>query len=346
MVSEDTAAHGGSGVLVTGGTGFVATWIIIELLSRGHQVRTTVRDLGKADALRRAIAAHADTGDLSFAQADLLSDVGWSKAVEDVEYVVHVASPLPMGEFRKQDLVRPARDGMRHVLTAASQAGVKRTVLTSSTAAAQPDRDGVVADEAMWAKPSGKPVDRYARSKVLAEQDAWAFAQRPDVSMELVSILPASVMGPIPGEIYARRSSADVIRMMLDGTMRAIPNFGWNFVDVRDLADLHIRAMTTPAATGNRFLASGEFLWFREVAALLRAKLGDQAAKVSTRALPDIVVRIAALFNPEAAQIGAGLNRRTQFDSSKAYEMLGWRTRPAQDSILDAAHSLIEYQVI
>ncbi|MFJ9821756.1 NAD-dependent epimerase/dehydratase family protein [Streptomyces sp. NPDC101151] len=337
-VSDGIGGRQPSCVLVTGGSGYLATWIIADLLVRGYRVRTTVRDLARADRVRQAVAERVDPVKLSFVRADLLSDEGWDAAMEGVDFVQHVASPL--GTDRSQDLVRTARVGVRHVLGAADKAGVRRVVLTSSAVAALPDDDGVVADETVWASPTDKPADLYARSKTLAERDAWTFVGTSGVALELTTVLPAFIQGPVLGQI-SEGSSVDVVRQLLAGKMSAVPNIGWNIVDVRDLADLHVRAMIAPEAAGERFLGAGEFLWLRDIAELLRNGLGDDAAKVPTRRVPDLVVRLGARANPVMAQIAPLLGRKDHLDATKAEKLLGWRSRPADHSILDAARSLI-----
>ena len=328
-------------VLVTGGSGYLAGWAVVELLRRGYRVRTTIRNLAREGDVRAAVARQVDAGDrLSFVAADLLRDEGWDRAVDDTTYVLHVASPMPIGEFRGQDVIRPAREGTRRVLEAAAKAAVKRVVITSSTAAAMPkQKSGAVADETVWTDLPPKAIYDYARAKTLAEQDAWAFMRRPDVKMALTTILPGQIQGPVLGSDYS--ASIDIVRLMLNGRMPVLPRIGFGIVDVRDLVDLHIRAMVSPAAAGERFIASGDFLWFSDIARLLRENLGTRAAKVPTRIIPDVVVRLGALFNAEMAQLAPNLGQRANVSSAKAQRVLGWRTRSASASIMDAANSLI-----
>jgi dihydroflavonol-4-reductase len=328
-------------VLVTGGSGYLGGWAVIGLLRQGYRVRATLRNLAREGDVRATIATQVDAGDrLSFVAADLLSDEGWDRATKGATYVLHVASPMPVGEFRGQDIIRPAREGTRRVLEAAAKAGVKRVVLTSSTAAAMPEqRSGAVADETVWTDLPPKAIYNYPRSKTLAEQDAWAFVRKPGATMELTTILPGQIQGPVLGSDYS--ASIDIVRLMLNGRMPLLPRIGFGIVDVRDLVDLHILAMTSPAAAGERFIASGDFLWFSDIARLLREHLGAQAAKVPTRILPDLVVRLGGLFNAEMAQLAPNLGQRTSVSSAKAERVLGWRTRAAHASIIDAAMSLI-----
>jgi dihydroflavonol-4-reductase len=292
----------GQTVLVTGGSGFVGSWVIIELLRRGYRVRTTVRQLSRETAVRAAIAAEEASGAaerLSFHEADLLTDTGWAKAADGADYVLHVASPMPIGEYRGHDVVTPAREGTRRVLEAAHAGGARRVVVTSSSAAAIPqDRDSV-ADENVWSDLPDQARYNYSRSKTLAEQDAWRFADTTGV--ELSTVLPGSIQGPVLGSDYS--ASVDIIALMLRGKMPAVPRFGFNIVDIRDLVELHILAMTHPKAAGERFLAAGEFLWFSQWAQILRAELGPAARRTPRRTLPDWTVRLGARFSPMFDQL-------------------------------------------
>ncbi|WP_033346348.1 NAD-dependent epimerase/dehydratase family protein [Catenuloplanes japonicus] len=326
-------------VLVTGGSGFAAGYILREMLDRGFQVRTTIRSLRRADTVK-----HRISGNIRFYEADLLQDGGWDAAVDGVDYVVHTASPMPAGEFRGQDVIRPAREGTRRVLEAARRAGVRRVVLTSSTAAAMPATPGTLADESVWTDLPDRPQYVYPRAKTLAEQDAWRLARAWPDGPELVAVLPANIQGPALDGDYA--PSVGLIRLMLAGRMPVTPRMGYSVVDVRDLAVLHADAMTAPAAAGRRFIASGEFLWLSDMARILRERLGDRAAKVPRRTLPDWVVRTAAPFNAEMAQLAPSLGVRSRLSAAHAEAVLGWRTRPAADSITDAGRSLLDLNLV
>jgi dihydroflavonol-4-reductase len=329
-------------VLVTGGSGYLGGWIAVGLLRLGYNVRVTIRNLARQDEVRAMIASEVDPGDrLTFVAADLLKDEGWDLAVKGATFVMHVASPMPVGEFRNQDIITPAREGTRRVLEAAAKAGVKRVVLTSSAAAAaKKNKLTQTVNETIWTNLPDKRIYSYPRAKTLAEQDAWAFVRKTR-GMELVSILPSQIQGPVLGNDYS--ASVGVIAMMLSGKMPVIPQVGFGIVDVRDLVDINIKAMTMPEAAGERFLATSDFLWFADMARILRERLGDRAAKVPTRMLPNWVARFGALFNAEMAQMAPTLNVRTTGTSVKAQRLLGWQPRPAADSIVDAANSLIDH---
>jgi nucleoside-diphosphate-sugar epimerase len=330
-------------VLVTGGSGFIASWCIIELLRQGYEVRTTVRSLSKEQTVREAISETIDPGDrLTFFAADLKSDAGWDTAVAGCDYVLHVASPLGGDDPKDPNsMIAPARDGTLRVVAAAAKASVKRVVMTSSGTAASPPTKakGDNFDETIWTDIDGKNVDAYWKSKVLAERAAWQFIEDNEGATTLATVLPGLVLGPVPAE--GHRGSVRVIESLLNGELRGIPQLGFNIVDVRDLADLHLRAMTSPTAAGQRFLAVSEFLWMADIAKELRSKLGTSAAKVPTRVLPNFLLRALSLVNPLLRRLIPTLGRRQIHTSEKAQRLLEWRPRPAASSIVDCAESLI-----
>jgi nucleoside-diphosphate-sugar epimerase len=320
-------------VLVTGGTGFVAGWCIVQLRERGYAVRTTVRDPSR----RAAIPADG----VDVVVADLRSDEGWAEAVAGCDYVLHVASPLGSdGRGDPDALIDAAREGTLRVLRAAVDAGVKRVVMTSSTAAATPTDPGVtaVSDETVWTDPADRDVTPYRRSKILAERAAWDFMAGHPGATTLTTVLPVAIFGPVlPG---GSASSVDIIQRLLAGRPPVLPRFGFTIVDVRDLADLHLRAMTSPDAAGERFIAAGEFRWLSEIAGTLRSRLGDRAAKVPTRGVPDGVVRFLARFLPPLRTLTPLLGRQLTFSSAKAKRVLGFAPRSAEKTIVDCAESL------
>jgi nucleoside-diphosphate-sugar epimerase len=329
-------------VLVTGGTGFVAGWCIVELLRRGYTVRSTVRSLSKGPGVRAAISSAVDPGDrLTFFAADLTHDAGWDAAVSGCDYVLHVASPL--GGSGSRDpiaYVAPARDGTLRVLRAATKAGVKRVVMTSAAAAARPPRDSdQISDESVWTDPTDPSFDPYRRSKILAEDAAWDFMSSSAGATTFTTILPGAVFGPVLAK--DKLGSVRVIQGLLAGRPAAIPRLGFFIVDVRDLAELHVRAMTSPEAAGQRFLATGDFLWMKDIAATLRSRLGERAARVPTRALPDFVVRALALFVPQMRMLTRDLGRINRVTSERARRLLDFSPRPAATTVVECAESLL-----
>ncbi len=334
----------GGTVLVTGGTGFLGGWCIASLLERGYDVRTTVRDLARERAVFDAAeAAGADPRNrLTVFAADLSADSGWPEAVAGCRYVLHVASPFPPVQPKDPDeLIVPARDGALRVLRAALDAGVERVAMTSSVAAVRSDRQSSQSapyTEADWTDGDDTARTPYARSKTLAEQAAWEHVRTVGAEDRLAAINPGAIIGPALNDDHSY--SLQAIQRLLGG-MPAAPRLGFTFVDVRDVADLHIRALTHPAAGGERFIATDRFLWLPEVAAILRERLGEAARKVPTRVAPDLLIRAIALFDRSVRSVVGDLGKRAWFSSEKARTTLGWTTRPVGDSIEDCARSLI-----
>lgn len=330
-------------VLVTGGTGYVAGWCIVELLKRGHSVRTTVRSLSKEAGVRSAVATQVDAGGrLSVVVADLLSDAGWAEATAGCDYVLHVASPLG-GTITKDadELVRPAREGALRVLKASVKAGVKRVVMTSSCGAATPVKMGVntVSDETVWSDPVAQRHDHYRLSKTLAEKASWDYMTSEGRTTEFTTILPSGVFGPVLS--MDGLGSVQFIQRLFDGRMPRIPNVGLNIIDVRDLAVAHVDAMTAPGAAGQRLIISGDFMWMKDIAAAIKIKLGSKGDKVPTKELPDWVVNIGANFSHALMTLKPLLRRSHRFSSEKARRVIGLKTRPAVETVTDCAVSLL-----
>ncbi len=276
-------------------------------------------------------------------RVDLLSDDGWKQAADSCDYVLHVASPFPPAQPKDPDeLIAPAREGTLRVLESAYAAGARRVVVTSSVAAVRnsgargPERPLAEED---WADPGDRTLTPYDQSKVIAERAAWDYARDTGNIERLSVITPGAIIGPLLGP--RRTYSLEIIDRLVTGSMPAIPHLGFPFVDVRDVADLHLRAMTAPAAAGQRFVGTGPFLWLTDVGAILRSELGAQAAKVPTRRAPDLLVRLLARFDPGLRSVVGELGHRIDYSASKAESRLGWTPRPVSDSIVDCARSIL-----
>lgn len=331
-------------VLVTGGSGYIASYCILALLAAGHQVRTTVRNLTREPEVRAMLRrGGAEPGErLSFAAADLASDAGWADAVAGCDYVLHVASPTLVSQPRHEDeMIKPAVEGVLRVLRAARDAGVKRVVLTSAFGAVGYGHGPRTKpfDETDWTE-INETVAPYQKSKTLAERAAWDFIAKEGRGLELAAVHPLAVLGPVLGPDYS--PSLGLIKRMLDGAMPFCPKFSVGWVDVRDVADLHVRAMTDPAAKGQRYLAiSGHALTVRELGLMLKRNLGPAASKVPTRELPNWLMRLAARNNPGIRAILPQLGKVMDATSAKAIDQLGWRPRPLETSVVETARSLM-----
>ena len=308
-------------------------------------MRTTVRSLAREAEVRATLAAAgADAGDrLAFFAADLTADAGWAEAATGCDFVLHVASPFPVNVPKHEDeLIVPAREGALRLLRAARGAGVKRVVLTSSFAAigyghAQVDRPFTEHD---WTTPEGDGVSAYAKSKTLAERAAWDFMAREGGDMELAVVNPVGVFGPALGADFS--TSIEIIRRMMDGALPALPKITFGVVDVRDVADLHLLAMTHPHAAGERYLAvAGEFVAMRDIGLMLKRRMGAAAKRVPTRELPDWLLRLLAKVDKSAGQIVPELGKRKNATADKARGQLGWSPRSAEDAIAATAESLV-----
>ena len=332
-------------VLVTGGSGFIGAHCILRLLEAGYAVRTTVRNLQREGDVRGMlkVGGAEPGGQLSFVAADLEKDAGWAEAVAGCEYVLHVASPLPPSVPKHEDeLIVPAREGTLRVLRAARGAGVKRVVVTSSFAAigyGQTDHQKPY-DETDWTDPNAEGLAAYPKSKTIAERAAWDFMAKEGGKMELSVVNPVAVFGPVLAADYS--ASILLLQRLMDGAIPGCPQLYFGVVDVRDVADLHLRAMTHPTAKGERFLCvAGDFVSMLEIAQVLRARMGAAAKRVPTRELPNWLMRIVATWRPEAKLLLPELGKRKNGTNEKARRLLGWAPRSKEEAIVSTAESLV-----
>jgi dihydroflavonol-4-reductase len=337
-------------VLVTGGSGFVATHCIDQLLRAGYNVRTTVRSLSREPQVRATLkAAGASRQEaLSFVSTDLGADDGWMEAVAGCRYVLHVASPFPPhAPKHEDDLIIPAREGALRVLRAARDVGVERVVMTSSFAAIgyghKPRTTPFT--EADWTDITGPGVAAYPKSKTVAERAAWDFIAREGGKLELSVINPVGIFGPVLSSDYA--PSILIVQRLLDGAIPACPRLFFGTVDVRDVADLHLRAMTNPVARGERFLAlGGGSLSLLDVAEILKKRMGAAARRVPTREMPDWIVRLLAHFNSDMKMIAPEVGKQKNISNEKACRTLGWMPRLNEESIVATAESLLSLGLV
>jgi dihydroflavonol-4-reductase len=332
-------------VLVSGGSGYIAGYIIRQLISEGWTVHTTIRNLARETAVRRLLAV--DNNKLSVFAADLNHDAGWTEAMTGCSHVVHVASPLPSDKPKSDDeLIIPARDGALRALRAAKAAGVKRFVMTSSAAAIAYGHGQKVQTftEADWTNLNSPDAYAYVKSKTIAERAARDWVAAEGGGMEYCSVNPTAVLGPVWSDDFS--ASIEAVKKLLEGALPGCPDFGFGIVDVRDVADLHVRALTAPNMAGERFIASGPFLKMIDIATILKNGMGEEARKVPMRKLPDFLVKLTAMFDPLVKQVVGELGKTRNMDASHAKTLLHWETRPPEVSILDTAKSLIEKGVV
>ncbi|HEU5223300.1 MAG TPA: NAD-dependent epimerase/dehydratase family protein [Candidatus Lumbricidophila sp.] len=335
-------AQPGHLVVITGGSGFVGAHCIVAALAAGYRVRTTVRSLDRSAAVRALVEqGGADASGLEFAEANLLADDGWRAAFEGARSVLHVASPFPARQPKNpDDVIVPARDGALRALRAARAAGVERVVLTSSFAAVGygGEHPGRPFTEADWTDGTNTRLSPYVRSKAIAERAAWDFIAEHG-GVELATVNPVGIFGPVLGRDLS--ASVELLLALLNGAIPAVPNGSASGVDVRDVADLHLRAMVHPDAAGHRFLAvSGDPFTFPELAALLRDRLGDAAARVPRTVLPNWLARALAPFSADLRSVVTELGHPRSVSADQARTLLGWDPRPRDEAILASVASL------
>lgn len=332
-------------VFVSGGSGYIAGFLIRQLVAEGWMVHTSIRNLAKEAEVRTNLAV--DNSKVKFFAADLMGDAGWAEAMAGCSHVAHVASPLPSNAPKSDDeLIIPARDGALRALKAAKAAGVKRFVMTSSMAAIAygHGKGKHVFTEADWTDVSSPDAYAYVKSKTIAERAARDWVAAEGAGMEFCTVNPSLVLGPLQSGDFS--TSLEAIKKLLEGSLPGLPNFGFGVVDVRDVADMHVRCLNAPGMADERFICSGPFMMMTEVAAVLKSGLGDQARKVPTRKLPDWLLKVLALFDPVVRQVVGELGNVRASPADHAKEKLGWVPRPAEESIVDTARDMIRLGIV
>lgn len=334
-------------VLVTGGSGFIASYCIIALLKRGYKVKASLRSLSRIPDVKQMLSVGGihDFDNLSFVQADLSHESEWTEAARGCAYIIHPASPTPNPEAKHEDeFIIPAVNGVLFVLRAAKAAGVKRVVLTSAFGAIYGTDKKEPYTEDDWSDLK-QDLPAYQKSKTLSEKAAWHFIAEEGKGLELAVVNPVAVLGPVLGADYSH--SIQMIHGMLKGTMKGLPKMRFTYVDVRDVADLHFKAMILPAANGQRFLASsGKAISMLDIAGILQAGLGAKAAKVPKKEMPNWLIRIIALFNSRVRLIVPHLGMVKEASHEKASRLLGWEPRSNKDAILATGQSLVDIGLV
>jgi dihydroflavonol-4-reductase len=331
-------------IVVTGSTGFIGSHLVIQALNEGNEVVATMRDMKRADAIKKVFARHTDKLEhLSFSELDLLRDEGWEETFKGVDYVIHMASPVPTAlPKHENDVIEPARQGTMRALKAASKNGVKRIVITSSMGAIMYGYEGkkTVFSEEDWTILEGKDNSAYTKSKTIAEKAAWDFIEKDNSGLQLVAVNPGMVFGPVLESDIG--PSNTIIKKLLEGAFPGTPKLGWEIADVRDVVQMHLLAMTTPAAAGHRFFCGNGFMWMNDIARVLKEKMPEYSKKVPTKNLPVWLMRILAKFDKEVRTVAFELNMKHEASNSKARDILGWQPRNNEDAILDTGRSLID----
>ncbi len=336
-------------VLLTGISGFLGSHTAIQLLNKGYEVIGTIRNLNRADDINKVISHHSsNTDNLIIVEANLLNENIWVKLTKDIDYVMHIASPFPRTLPKNdEELVIPAKQGTLNVLRAASKNGVKRIVITSSSTAVlygkeKNKRDGIYTEEEWTDETNLKDTAPYIRSKTIAEKAAWEFIKTDNSGLELTTVCPGAILGPVLEKDFG--TSANIVIKTMDGSSPAIPQIGFEIVDVRSVADLQIRAMEMKKAAGQRFNASVGFMKFKEIADILRVEYPDK--KIPKKTLPNFMTRFISNFEKTLKPILIDLNVERKLDNSKAKKLLSWEPIPNRKAVLDCAESVINLGIL
>ena len=338
-----------SKVLLTGVSGFLGSHTAIQLLEKGHAVVGTLRDLRRADAIQEIITQHTSHIDqLTLVEADLSDENVWNDLMTGIDYVQHIASPFPRVLPKKEeDLILPAKKGTLSIMQAAAAKGVKRVVITSSSGAivygkSKQQRSGQF-DESTWTNVANKQDSTpYFRSKTIAEKAAWDFIAQDTSGLELATVCPGAILGPVLEDDFG--TSANIVIKTIDGSTPALPNIGFDMVDVRSVADLLIRAMESPQAANQRYVGSAGFLKFKDVARILKEAYPKR--KIPSAALPNFAVRWFSNIDKSLKPILIDLGVERKVDNTKARKELNWEPIDNREAVLSCAESVIELGIV
>ena len=327
-------------VLVTGASGFIAEHCIIELLKNGYSVKGSLRTMNREQEVRDAVKTETDDTKLEFCKLDLLEDDGWEDAMWDCDYLMHVASPFVIEDPKDEnELIKPAKEGTLRALNAAKKAGIKRVVLTSSVAAVNSHMMSGTSDHTTWTDINSKYVTPYQKSKTIAEKAAWDFYNNQDSNnkMELAVINPGGVMGPQLGNDLGG-ASTQIVSQLISGKFPMIPALSFPFIDVRDVAILHLKAMTTPDADGKRFIAAhSKPTWMYEVAEVLSAAGYE---KIKLKKAPSFMLKLIGLFDNKTKSLVPMLDKYVPCDNSQTVKVLNWEPMPWEQAFIEHAKSI------
>lgn len=334
-------------VLLTGISGFIAKHCAVKLLNAGYAVRGSLRSPTRQDEVRTAIRPHLTSpkmeANLDFVSLDLTSDDGWAEAAKGVVAILHTASPFPISQPKDEnDLIRPAVDGTLRVMRAAKAAGVNRVILTSSIVSVMQGGGQKTYTEADWLDPNAPGTSAYAKSKVMAERAAWDFVKTDAPGIALTTINPGFVVGPPLDAEYG--SSVAVIKRFLSGKDPMMPAIGLPTVDVRDVAEMHLRALQRPDTAGKRYLAAAGSLWFAEMGKAMKAAFPDR--RIPTRVAPNFILRVLALFDSELRAILPQLGIIERVDNIRAITEMGMTFIPADQAVIASARYLVDHKLV
>lgn len=333
-------------VLVTGGTGYIAKHVVLQLLNAGHSVKATSRSVMREEELRNAISPylieHASLARLKLIELDLTSDNGWAQAMQNVDVLMHIASPCPSkGQLDDCDVILPAVEGTMRVVKAARAAGVTRVIVTSSVAAVvnkQLPNSRTAYNEKDWTDLSRPGLSAYVKAKTLAEKALWNWQKMEAPEMKVTTICPAFVLGIPLDTNYG--SSIKKVEKLFKGEERTIPHYGYSCVDVHDIALMHLRAMERPELSiGKRFIGSSDcFLWIPEMAQILKDAYPDR--NIPTKKSPNWWIWMRSFFDHSLDYVVINLDRRRELSNDFSCHALGINFRDPHISLLETAEFL------
>lgn len=336
-------------VLLTGITGFLGSHTAIQLLEKGYEVIGTLRNNDRANAIKSIIGQHTkNINRLTIVEADLSNQKIWFELTKNIDYVQHIASPFPRKMPKEEnDLILPAKSGTLNVLNAASENKVKRVIITSSVATIAYGKTKTelekVFNENDWTNEiNKKDTTPYFRSKTIAEKAAWEFINNDNSGLELTAVLPGAILGPVLEEDFG--TSANIVVKMLQGRLPALPNIGFDIVDVRSVADLLIKAMELPQAANKRYIASAGYLTFKEIALILKQKYPNR--KIPTSELPNFMVRLFSNFDSSLKPILVDIGIKRKIDNTKGIRELQWQPLSVQEAVISCANSIFETEIV
>ncbi len=332
-------------VVVTGGTGYIAGFVIAEFLNNGYKVKASVRNLAKEEKLKNDLLNFVNVDKIqnfTVFEADLTSMENWVENLRDVDGIIHVASPLGTGTEATEELKAVAVGGTLNILKAAKEAGVKRVVMTSSQAASTPLKSvgKVVLDESFWTDENNPEIDPYRISKIASEKAAWYFAKENNI--ELTTILPGAVFGTVMSGDNI--SSNEILLKLINGEIPRAFNVPLETSNVQDLAKIHFLAFENSKAIGERFLAASQTIWMPEVAKLMYEKYPN--SKTPRKVFHDWQVRLLAKFVPPVRSMVPMLKREYSHSTEKAERLLGWKQETPEDTIVEAVESLYKFGLV
>ena len=325
-------------VLVTGASGYIALHCISELLKKGYSVRGSLRNLDREEEVRSSIKKDVADDNLEFCKLNLLSDDGWQDAMHGCEYLLHMASPFITYEPKNEDdLIRPAKEGTLRALKFAKDAGIKKVVLTSSVAAIAYGHKKPICGPSDWSD-INQNIGAYTKSKTIAERAAWDFINSQEQkNMTMTTIHPGLVLGPLLSNDIDG-ASADIMNKLITGQFPGNPNLNFTIVDVRDVALLHVKAISSDESNGKRCLTtSKDYLHMSKLSSILRE---GGYKKAPSKNIPNFIVKFLALFSSEMKGVARNLDRKYKVDISETISLFNWKPIEIKKTILDMAASV------